>query len=163
MNVPITPIIAILLPIVPTQTGVSHVLLANQVPHYLDHHVVLVRVVVIFSFKQSFWLYFIYIFSILSWNIKNYFFIAFTEISQKHCSGSRYGTYFTESAAKTACLADSNCKGVYDPRCDNTGTFYLCPISATYQTSSSSCIHEKTTSGNYSNISYKIIKFNMKF
>ena len=104
----------------------------------------------------------IYIYSTLCLNIKIQSFIAFTELSRKHCFSVKYGSYSTESAAKTACLADSNCKGVYDPRCDNTGTFYLCPISATYQTSSSSCIHEKTTSGNYSNISYKIIKFNMK-
>ena len=84
------------------------------------------------------------------------------KLSNKHCFNDKYGSFSTESAAKTACTSDCNCKGVYDNSCDNSGTFYLCPISATYQTSSSSCIHEKTTSGNYSNISYKIIKFNMK-
>ena len=72
----------------------------------------------------------------------------FKKISKKHCLGDKYGNYPTESAAKTACAADSNCKGVYDISCDNKDTFYLCPLSSTYAPSQSSCILEKTTQGN---------------
>jgi len=72
----------------------------------------------------------------------------FKKISQKHCFDSKYGSYPTESAAKTACAADSNCKGVYDISCDNKNPFHLCPLSATYAPSQSSCILEKTTLGN---------------
>ena len=72
----------------------------------------------------------------------------FQKISQKHCYHDKYGSYPTESAAKTACAADSNCKGVYDYDCDNKGPFSLCPLSATYAPSTSSCILEKKTQGN---------------
>ena len=61
----------------------------------------------------------------------------------KQCNGVEYGRFSTQAAAKTACADDTNCKGVYDPACDDQGIFYLCPNTATYRTSSSSCIYEK--------------------
>ena len=68
----------------------------------------------------------------------------FTKINLKHCSSEKYGVYTTISAAQNACSADSNCKGVYDQGCDaGANDIYLCPVTATYQTSGSSCIYEK--------------------
>ena len=72
----------------------------------------------------------------------------FTKLPLIHCYSDRYENFSTESAAKTACSVDSNCKGVYDSGCDNKGPFYLCPLSATYAPSTSSCILEKKTQGN---------------
>ena len=46
------------------------------------------------------------------------------------------------SAAETACCANSQCIGVYDSGCDNSGNFYQCD-SAALQTSSSSCVYTK--------------------
>merc|ERR1719367_2437229 len=68
----------------------------------------------------------------------------FTKLTLKHCNQDKYGTFSTLSAAQSACSADSNCKGVYDPGCNDQGSFFLCPMSATYSASSASCVYEKT-------------------
>ena len=88
--------------------------------------------------------------------ITNHFLIDFTKFWDAHCNSDKYGNFSEESTAKTACAADSNCKGVTDQGCDNRGLFYLCPNTATYQTDQASCIYKKSTpgDGNHINISY---------
>ena len=61
----------------------------------------------------------------------------------KHCNSNKYGEYSTLSLAQSACSSDSNCRGVYDGSCDNSGSFYLCPTSADLEISSSSCVYKK--------------------
>ena len=70
--------------------------------------------------------------------------VAYTKLEAKHCYGVRYGRYATIEAAQNACTIDINCQGVYDFDCD-AGAYdiYLCPKTAAYQTSSSSCIYQK--------------------
>ena len=66
-----------------------------------------------------------------------------TKRSLKHCQGNTVGSAsFSLSAAKAACRANSQCTGVYDSGCDNSGNFYQCD-SAALQTSSSSCVYTK--------------------
>ena len=63
----------------------------------------------------------------------------------KHCYSNKYGEYSTLSLAQSACDSDSNCRGVYDESCDNSGSFYLCLISAGLEASTGgSCVYEKT-------------------
>ena len=67
----------------------------------------------------------------------------------KHCNSytgtihGKYGNYSTLSLAQSACDSDSNCRGVYDDVCENTGPFHLCPISADLEESPSNCVYEK--------------------
>ena len=61
----------------------------------------------------------------------------------KHCYPNKYGAYSTLALAKSACNSDLNCRGVYDLSCDNSGSFYLCPISAGLRKSGSSCVYQK--------------------
>ena len=56
----------------------------------------------------------------------------------------KYGNYFSLKSAKSACSVDINCKAVYDEHCDNEGTFYLCPATATLESSQHSCVYEKS-------------------
>ena len=94
----------------------------------------------------------------------------FQKISQKHCYHDKYGSYPTESAAKTACAADSNCRGVYDYDCDNKSPYryyFLCPLSVnvTFAPSEGDCVYEKKTqgNGNCSNIYNLIVTYLLNF
>ena len=63
----------------------------------------------------------------------------------KHCINGVYVEYSTLSLAQSACNSDSNCRGVNDQYCDNSGSFNLCPISARLEASAyGSCVYEKT-------------------
>ena len=56
---------------------------------------------------------------------------------------NKYGSYSTVNEAKSACLLDSNCQGVYDRFCVQN-EIYLCPVGIAYSTdTSSSCIYER--------------------
>ena len=69
-------------------------------------------------------------------------------LDKKHCYEDRYGSFSTIQSAKDACSNDPNCQGVYDQGCDSDANdIYLCPTSATYETSSSSCIFQKNENG----------------
>merc|ERR1711865_888366 len=58
-----------------------------------------------------------------------------------HCAGNTLsGSYRTLKKAKAACQADDNCEGVYDPHCDNKGTFRKCNDKALAK-SSYSCVY----------------------
>lgn len=62
----------------------------------------------------------------------------------KHCYHDRYGSYATIEAALNACTGDNKCQGVYDQGCEaEADDIYLCPTTATYTTSYSSCIYQK--------------------
>ena len=78
----------------------------------------------------------------------------FTKHGLKHCL-DRYASatsYSSMAAAGTACLANAACSGVYDPSCDNAGSWYLCNADA-YADSSSSCIYVKVGGGGSSSSS----------
>lgn len=71
-----------------------------------------------------------------------------TKLTLKHCYQTRLSTtgYSTRNAAVQACAAENDaskdsCLGVYDPSCDNTGSFYLC-ANQPLRTSSSSCVYD---------------------
>ena len=67
--------------------------------------------------------------------------------SLKHCSGNTVGSAYSYlSAAQAACSTNSQCSGVYDSGCDNSGSFYQCD-SASLQTSSSSCVYTRSGTG----------------
>ena len=65
--------------------------------------------------------------------------------NSKYCANAyAYGDYSTLSLTQSACDSDSNCRGVYDPSCDDSGSFKLCPISAGLEASSAgSCVYVK--------------------
>ena len=64
--------------------------------------------------------------------------------NSKHCEYNAYGYYSTLSLAQSACDLDSNCGGVYDSSCDNSGLFKLCPESASLEASTAgSCVYVK--------------------
>merc|ERR1712126_122936 len=68
------------------------------------------------------------------------------KLDDKHCFPERYKKFSTIQSAKDACLADSNCKGVYDKECDaEAKDIYLCPTSVTKYRNSQidSCIYQK--------------------
>ena len=69
--------------------------------------------------------------------------VTYQQRNLKHCASNDYGSYLTLTLAQSACSSDSNCRGVYDTSCDNSGSFYLCPISADLKISSRSCVYEK--------------------
>ena len=71
-------------------------------------------------------------------------FLGFSKIQQRECILDKYYRFDTITQAKTFCVQDSNCRGVYDDGCVDIGPFYLCPITATYGNITSSCIYEKT-------------------
>ena len=68
--------------------------------------------------------------------------------SLKHCSNFGFdgNKYSSLSAAQAACSTNSQCSGVYDSRCDNSGSFYQCD-STSLQTSSTSCVYTKSGTG----------------
>ena len=77
---------------------------------------------------------------------------AYTKLDEKHCWGDHYRNFSTIQSAKDACSNDANCQGVYDQGCDaEAEDIYLCRISATYSSSSSSCIFQKNENGKYFN------------
>ena len=70
--------------------------------------------------------------------------VTYEQQTLKHCNSNKYGpAYSTLSLAQAACSSDSNCRGVYNVYCKNSGSFYLCPTSADLQKSRSSCVYEK--------------------
>ena len=72
--------------------------------------------------------------------------ISYERQNSNHCANTKYEEYSTLSIAQSACDSDSNCRGVYDGDCDNSGSFNLCLISAGLEASSSgSCVYEKTS------------------
>ena len=56
-----------------------------------------------------------------------------------------YGNYASFLDARTACAVDAGCGAVYDPACDDTGQFRLCPTNWNEQPCSTctSCIFPK--------------------
>ena len=74
----------------------------------------------------------------------------YKKMDKKHCYDDRYGRFSTIQSAKDACSNDTNCQGVYDQGCNSRANeIFLCPTSATYETSSSSCIFHKNGNGKY--------------
>lgn len=66
-----------------------------------------------------------------------------------HCYSSRDVSvvYSTLNDAETACAADSDCSGVYDNNCDNSGSFYKCMgDDDRWHASMSSCVYRKVMS-----------------
>lgn len=61
------------------------------------------------------------------------------------CFSDKKGKFETLEAAKTACTADRDCKGVYDFGCDDEANdMYLCLSTALYKHSEiGSCIYQK--------------------
>ena len=61
-----------------------------------------------------------------------------------HCANDGYGRYSKLSLAKSDCDLDPKCRGVYDSNCDNSNTFYLCPVSVPLESTwRTSCVYEK--------------------
>ena len=50
----------------------------------------------------------------------------FTKIDGKQCLKSAYRPSYLMSDAKSACLSDEKCIGVYDRYCDGEPPFHLC-------------------------------------
>ena len=69
----------------------------------------------------------------------------YEKITLKECWDDKYETYDTVKLAQQACSIDNNCQGVYDAGCNaEANDIYLCPKAATYGTSGSSCIYQKS-------------------
>ena len=80
---------------------------------------------------------------------ENSLFAAYRKISDIGCSPT-YGSFSSLTTAEVACTSDSNCQGVADTRCDNSGTFELCPKQSSLQSFSvifhsgvGSCVYKK--------------------
>ena len=91
---------------------------------------------------------------------------AYKKLTNKYCS-RKHGSFGTLVKAQADCKTDTNCYGVYDPRCDNLGSFSLCDLNnkAVYTSRVGSCIYEKgiikIAHVLFSNIAYLIFfKFN---
>lgn len=69
----------------------------------------------------------------------------YVQRSKTYCRG-KYAQYPTIEEAQVACSSDTNCVAVYDQRCDGKD-FTLCPKKDFFLKSSSSCIYEKTITG----------------
>ena len=72
--------------------------------------------------------------------------IEFEKLPWKSCDSDAYGSYSTLDMARSACISDSACQGVYDSKCDDVGTFKLCPRTAALTESSASwasCVYSK--------------------
>ena len=68
----------------------------------------------------------------------------YSKLLLKHCADDDYKTniYDTLEKAMSACTSSSGCGGVYDAKCDGTGSS-LCPTGITYGISVESCIYHK--------------------
>ena len=66
-----------------------------------------------------------------------------------YCFTGKYpeGGYDSFEEAKSACTTDVNCGMIYDRKCDNEGTFYLCPRDSLLYRSYSSCVYKKEENG----------------
>ena len=75
--------------------------------------------------------------------------VKFITSSNKYCYTGRYpeNGYDSFAEAKSACETDDKCGKIYDRKCDNEGTFYLCPRDSTLYPSQSSCVYEKEENG----------------
>lgn len=72
--------------------------------------------------------------------------IELEKLPWKSCDSDAYGSYSTIEKARSACISDSACQGVYDSKCDDVGTFKLCPRAAALTESSpswASCVYSK--------------------
>ena len=66
----------------------------------------------------------------------------FVQVSQAHCATNDYDSYDLLDDAKVACLNDVNCSAVYDYKCDDIGTFRLCPVGFAVESSTNnSCLY----------------------
>ena len=68
----------------------------------------------------------------------------FTQNFTTSCGKSpgKYGATSSFQEARTECLKDKNCSGVYEPSCDGN-LWYLCPLDSAYQSYSGSCTYMK--------------------
>ena len=62
----------------------------------------------------------------------------YTHFEYKHCKGAIIQQYTTLQAAKAACLNNTECGCMYDPKCDG-GSWNACKGSAIWSHSSDSC------------------------
>ena len=69
-------------------------------------------------------------------------FAAYTKTSGRYC-GPHYGEYSSLELAQAACNSNSNCQGVVDFKCDESGTFSLCTKKAAFYSSSNDCTYDK--------------------
>jgi len=76
------------------------------------------------------------------------------QVALKHCGnhllGPGYSTvnagYSTVNEAKDACLLSAQCNGVWDERCDNNGSFFMCDKAHKWDDSSASvgsCVYRR--------------------
>ena len=66
-------------------------------------------------------------------------------MEKKACASQKYGNYNRVEDAKSACSADSRCKGIYLKDCNlYTGSYHLCPIESGYFDSTVSCVRDKS-------------------
>jgi len=77
------------------------------------------------------------------------------QVALKHCGnhllGSGYSTvtghgYSTMNEANDACLLNAQCNGVWDERCDGSGSFYICDKAHEWEASSpsvGSCVYRR--------------------
>ena len=77
----------------------------------------------------------------------------YTKINLRHCVNERINNgnapyaYPDLASAQAECSVNSNCKAVYHNGCGSwTHGMWLCTATATYQTSSASCLYEKGAS-----------------
>ena len=71
-------------------------------------------------------------------------------VENRQCADNMYGGYNLLSLAKFYCYSDENCLGVFDPYCNSTGPFFLCPVVFETKVSRTSCIQRKQEySGKY--------------
>jgi hypothetical protein len=62
-----------------------------------------------------------------------------------HFCDTYHGSYSSVSAARSACITDSNCVAVYDDSCDDSGPHYLCDAGHSYSVSTAgSCLYIKS-------------------
>ena len=75
--------------------------------------------------------------------------LSYTRLNDLFCTDFgqlwNYGRFTTLHNAKVACDEDDNCKYVYDVKCDNVNTFYLCSKSNSLKPApvTGSCVYEK--------------------
>ena len=78
---------------------------------------------------------------------------------QTQCEKKAYGSYSSLNQAESACTSDADCAAVYDPDCDGSGTFYLCPYRS-IQRGAYDCTWYKPKSGK---LIYRAHVFNVLF
>lgn len=74
----------------------------------------------------------------------------YSKVEKRYCSYKgnvvRNQSFSSLEVAIRSCTDDENCRGIYDYGCNaEANKTYLCPNSATYVESGSSCIYQKNT------------------